>query len=250
MLNAAKQGKDIKGMVEALKSGHTLSNYYKDAHVYDCRNTIQGATPGGRDPKDANISNIKEDIIFLGDSRTIAYDSIKSYLGFNSQKETIYAKVSTGYDDWFRSQMSSAQSKVNNNKDKTFAITVNYGVNSKGSYKQFCDYYDSFLSKIDSKHSFYLVSVNPIYESKVKYYKESNTNANVEKFNNYMKTTCMNQLQSKHSQKIYYCDVYGSIPISEWISRNYISSGDGIHYTKEGSKYIYEYTKKCIAINE
>jgi hypothetical protein len=103
---------------------------------------------------------------------------------------------------------------------------------------------------MDKKHSFYIISVNPINESKVTYYKSSNTNANVEIFNNYMRNTCINQIkQNSPNVKIYYCDVYGSIPISSWISNGYIA-GDGIHYTKEGSKYIYEYTKKCIAMNE
>ena len=65
-----------------------------------------------------------------------------------------------------------------------------------------------------------------------------------------MRNTCINQLRTNHPQtNIQYCDVYGSLPISEWQSRNYIT-GDGIHYTKEGSKYIYEYTKKCVAFYE
>lgn len=250
MKRAAREGKDILGMVEALKSGHKLSGFYKDAHVYDCRNTIAGSS-SNVDPDDADPSNINSNIIYLGDSRTIAYDSIKSYLGFDDNKEFIYAKVSTGYDDYFRSQMSSAQSKINSNKDKTFAVTVNYGVNAKSAYKSFCDYYDSFLKKIDKKNPFIIISVNPIDESSVTYYKDSNTNSNVDKFNNYMKDTCINQLRTNNpGYKIYYCDVNKSLSINEWVSRKYISSRDGIHYTKAGSKYIYDYTKKCVAIYE
>lgn len=249
--NNSAKGKDLLGMVEGLKSGHTLSGYYKDAHVYDCRNTIAGATITTSDPSTADINNIKSNIIYLGDSRTIAYSSIKTYLGFNDSKETIYAKVSTGYDEYFKSQMSGALNKINNNKDKTYAITVNYGVNSKGAYKSFCDYYDNFLSKVDKKNMFIIVSVNPIWESKVTYYKDSNTNANVDKFNDYMKGTCLNQLKTNHpGYKIYYCDSNKAISLNDWTSKGYINSGDGIHYTKEGSKYVYEYTKKCVAAYE
>ena len=73
---------------------------------------------------------------------------------------------------------------------------------------------------------------------------------NIEKFNDYMKTTCISQIKS-HSPnaKVYYCDSYGSLPISKWISNKYISD-DGIHYTNEGYKYIYEYTKKCVAAHK
>ena len=143
--------------------------------------------------------------------------------------------------------MNSAKSLLNSNKNKTYDITVNYGVNAKSSYKSFCDYYDNFIKEMDKKHSFYIVSVNPFDEKNVAYYKDSNTNANIEKFNNYMKDTCINQIKNNNpNAKVYYCDVYGSIPLSKWVSNNYISS-DGIHYTKEGYKYIYEYTKKCIA---
>ena len=135
-------------------------------------------------------------------------------------------------------------------KEKSFVVTVNYGVNAKGAYKSFCDYYDNFIKNIDNKNSFYIVSVNPFDENNVAYYKDENKNSKVEVFNNYMKSSCINQIKKNNpNSKVYYCDVYGSLPISKWVNNKYISD-DGIHYTKEGSKYIYEYTKKCIASHQ
>ena len=249
MKKAAREGKDMLGILEAMKSGHEQSGYYKNANIYDCRNLIEGAKTE-EDVSKIDIANLNANIIYLGDSRIKAYEHIKNYLGIDDSKETIYAKSSTGYDDYFKSHMNSAKSLLNSNKDKTYDITVNYGANAKGAYKSFCDYYDSFIQGMDKKHSFYIVSVNPFDEAHVAYYRESNTNANIEKFNDYMKNTCINQIKS-HSPnaKVYYCDTYGSIPISKWVSSNYISS-DGIHYTNEGYKYIYEYTKKCIAAHK
>ncbi len=62
-----------------------------------------------------------------------------------------------------------------------------------------------------------------------------------------MKSTCISRIKEKTPDaQVYYCDSYGSIPLNEWISRKYIGE-DGIHYTTEGSKYIYNYTKKCVA---
>ena len=243
MEKASKEGKDLLGMVEALKDNHTLKYFYKDAQLYDCRNLNSSS--------EDNTPNTTTDknIIYAGDSRFVAFEGMKSSLGFNDSKETIYAKVSTGYDQYFKEHMNSAKSQINNNKDKTYAIAVNYGVNSKGSYKSFCDYYEGFMKDINNKNALYLISVNPINESNVSYYRSENTNAKVETFNNYMKNTCINQIKTNvPGSKVYYCDVYGSLPISEWISRGYIS-GDGIHYTNEGSKYIYTNIKKCIANN-
>lgn len=120
-----------------------------------------------------------------------------------------------------------------------YAITVNYGVNSKRAYKGFCEVYKSFVNNMDKKNQFYIVSVNPFDESKVKAYKDDNTNEKVEIFNDYMKNTCINEIKANNpSAEVYYCDVYGSIPLEKWASNNYISD-DGIHYTTEGSKCIY-----------
>lgn len=234
MKKATNEGKDILGIVEALKSGHTQTSYYKDANVYDCRNLIEG-----QDIDDVDINNINRNIIYLGDSRIQMFRDIKNELGFNDNKESIYARFSTGYDDYFRSHIISAKDEINSNKDKSYAITVNYGVNSKRAYKGFCEVYKSFVNNMDKKNQFYIVSVNPFDESKVKAYKDDNTNEKVEIFNDYMKNTCINEIKANNpSAEVYYCDVYGSIPLEKWASNNYISD-DGIHYTTEGSKYIY-----------
>ena len=103
---------------------------------------------------------------------------------------------------------------------------------------------------MDKKHHFYIVSVNPFNERNVKYYKNSNTNANLEIFNNYMKNTCISKIKANSPDaQIYYCDVYGSISLSDWVNKGYIT-GDGIHYTKAGSKYIYDTTMNCVASHQ
>ncbi len=243
----AREGRDILGMVESLKSGHELSGYYKNAHLYDCRNLIEGSHTEEHS-NTGNLDNIN--IIHLGDSRVQAYKDIKKYLEFDDTKESIYARYSTGYDDYFKSHMNSAKSEMNKNPNKTYAVTVNYGANAKRAKKGFCDYYDNFIKNMDKKNQFYIVSVNPFDESKVTAYKDDNKNSKVEEFNNYMKDTCINQIKANNpSAKVYYCDVYGSISLEKWASSGYINS-DGIHYTKEGSKYIYEQTKKCIASHQ
>ncbi len=245
MKKAAKENKDLLGMVEALKSGHELAHFYSKANVYDCRNLAEGQAMN----EDVDISKINRNIIYLGDSRIQAFRNIKDDLGFDDSRESIYARFSTGYDDYFKSHMNSAKSEMNSHKDKSYAVTVNYGVNAKRTYPGFCDYYQGYVKNMDPKNQFYIVSVNPFDEAKVKYYKDDNTNAKVEKFNDYMKNTCIPLIKEKApNSQVFYCDVYGSISLDEWSKRGYVGD-DGIHYTTAGSKYIYNEIKKCVAKN-
>ena len=255
---ASKNGTNYIDIIEKdIRNSNTRdSGGYKTARVYDCRNLIDSGIVKNPNGDAANTNdddsdvNVNKNIIYLGDSRINAFKKIKEALGFDDKKETIYAKVSTGLDDDFRSHMKSAKSQLTQNSDKTYAVTANYGVNSISRYKGFCDTYDSFVKSMDKKNEFYIVSVNPFDESKIVKYKSINTNANVETFNNYMKSTCINQIKSNSPDaKVYYCDTYGSIPVEEWVSNGYIGN-DGVHYTKEGSKYIYNQIKKCVASNE
>lgn len=243
----AQKNEDFRDILEAMRSGHTLDYRYKNATLYDCRNLLEENQSSGNENAelDENLN-----IIHTGDSRTDGYRIYKDYIGIDSNKETIYSKAGTGYDDDFKSHMNSAKKRMKNNPDKTYAVTVNYGVNSKSAYKSFCDYYVNFVKDMDKKNSFYIVSVNPFDESKVTSYKQSNTNANVEIFNNYMKNECINRIKSEvPDAKVHYCDVYGSMPLDKWASSGYVNK-DGIHYTIEGYKYIYNETKKCIARNQ
>ena len=160
MKNAAKEGKNLNGMIQALKDNHDLKNFYKDANLYDCRNlkTTEDQTP---------TTTVDKNIIYAGDSRFSAFRGIKSYRGWDDSKEKLYSKVGARYDDDFKSHMSSAKWDINKNKDKTYAVAVNYGVNAKSAYKSFCDYYEGFMKNVDSKTELYLVSVNPFNEKNV-----------------------------------------------------------------------------------
>ena len=243
---AGSQGKSYVEILEdIINSGNDDAYYYKNARVYDCRNLIENGT---FEPKDnISTSDISSNIIYLGDSRVEAYKNIKSELGFDDKTESIFATGGAKYDDRFWANMTDAKNLITSHKDKTYAITVNYGVNAPTTMLGFCDFYVDFVNSIDRKNKFIIVSVNPFDESISVYYELDNRNENIEKFNNYMKTTCINRIKEKTpNAQVYYCDVYGSLPLSEWVSKKYISD-DGIHYTTAGYKYIYDYTKKCVA---
>jgi len=246
---AGKKGTDYVEILEnVIKSGNELSGFYKNARVYDCRNLIEDGTI--ESPNGTSSNSVKSNIIFLGDSRIEAYKGIKGALGFNDSTEAIFATSGAKYDERFISNMNGAKSLINSNKGKTYSVTVNYGVNAPGTYRGFCDYYVDFVGGLNTKNKFIIVSVTPFDESKSVYYDPDDRNEKVVEFNNYMKSTCISRIKEKNpNNQVYYCDVYNSLPINEWVSRKYISD-DGIHYTTEGSKYIYNYIKKCVALHD
>ena len=230
---------------KVIKSGNDDAYNYRTARVYDCRNLVEDGTIEA--PEGMQTNNSPSNIIYLGDSRIDAYKGLKNALNFNDKTESIYATSGAKYDEHFFSNMEDAKKLINSNKNKTYAITVNYGVNAPGTYRGFCDSYVDFVSKIDKKNKFIIVSVNPFDESKSVYYQLDDRNEVIEEFNKYMKSTCISRIKEKNpNSQVYYCDVYGSIPLKEWVKRKYISD-DGIHYTTEGYKYIYNYTKKCVS---
>ena len=142
--------------------------------------------------------------------------------------------------------MHKAESKVKDNPDKTFAVTANYGVNALRMASSFCGRYKTLVQRIGNDNQFYIVSVNPVNDKDSRWAK----NDAIEKFNDYMINTCVDLIQNEvPGSQVFYCDVYGSLTIDEWISNKYIKE-DGVHYTDEGNKYIYESIKRCIAINE
>ena len=243
---AGSKGMSFVDILEKeIKSGNDDAYAYKTARVYDCRNLVDDGTIEPIEDVDSN--SINNNIIYLGDSRTEAYKGLKSFLNIDDSKESIFATSGAKYDERFFSDMNAAKELIKSNKNKTYNVTVNYGVNAPTTMLGFCDYYVDFVSWLDKKNNFIIVSVNPFDESKSVYYSLDNRNEGIEKFNNYMKNTCINRIKEKSpNAKVYYCDIYGSIPLNEWVKRNYIQE-DGVHYTNDGYKYIYNYTKKCIA---
>ena len=182
-----------------------------------------------------SLKPINRKILWLGDSRTQAYGSIKNELGFDDEKEAIYARYNTGWDDFFHNQLNFARSDINNSSEG-FAVTVNYGINALYRKNHFCYDYQQFVKNtIRDNDQFYIISVTPSLPD----------DGRVEEFNNYMKNTCLNSINKDYpSKQAFYCDIYNIMPIEEW--KKYISE-DGDHYNTEGYKIIYNEIKKCIS---
>lgn len=176
---------------------------------------------------DNNTSQNSSGNIFIGDSRT---NGIKLNVSLPSS-DKVYAKDNANKSD-FLNHASEVKSFLNSSPNQKYNIVLNYGVNDLHS--DYCTLYKDFINSIDSKHNIYVVSVNPVNDNISIYAK----NSNIVSFNQKIKT-CMSSISN-----VSYCDVYNKADTNTWNS-TYIST-DGIHYTKEGYKFIHSSIVSCI----
>ena len=179
-------------------------------------------------------------IIMVGDSRTVGLcNSVYgisvsncSTLGFKKDNNTFISLTSTAYD-WFSSKaLPEIKKQLNSNEEST--VFINMGTNrlddltnQANSYAK--DYND--LAKTYPKANIVAISVTPIIDSKVSYYKNVNLDSNVVKFNN--------QLKSKISSDVIYCDVYSKV-------KGKVDASDGVHYDTASYKLINDEMMNCI----
>ena len=179
-------------------------------------------------------------IIMVGDSRTVGLcNSVYgisvtncSTLGYKKDNNTFISLTSTAYD-WFSSKaLPEIKNQLKSNEKST--VFINMGTNrlddltnQANSYAK--DYND--LAKSYPKANIIAVSVTPIIDSKVAYYKDVNLDSNVVKFNN--------QLKSKISSDVIYCDVYSKV-------KGKVDASDGVHYDTASYKLINDEMMNCI----
>lgn len=147
------------------------------------------------------LFNNYEEIVFIGDSRTVGLSNVVT-----NSKITFLAEIGKGLS-WLKEQNISKFNKNNT------LILVNLGVNDLGNI----DKYVSYLKSLNIKNLYY-ISVYPVDEYKESLNGYSIENNSIEKFNNIIK------------ENFNYIDVYS------YLKDNGFETKDGIHY--ENSSYI------------
>ena len=161
---------------------------------------------------------------YLGDSRTVGMSST-----LDSNEKSI-AKVSGNYTD-FITHSSSLKNELYNKTD-SYNIVLNYGVNDLYNSSKYCTGYKDLASSLGSNYKIYVVSVNPVDDSKG----WNATNKDINSFNSSIKS-CISGVSNMK-----YCDVSSKATTSAW--KNYLS--DGLHYTNDGYKFIHSKIKECM----
>ena len=191
--------------------------------------------------KDSNISSSYTDWCWVGDSRTVglaiaALD--KTPTGNSSDTiidDTVVAKVGEGYSWWASDAMKSTREKVE--ALKGYNIVFNFGVNDLVA-STYIDYYTSLPDSFYENNNVIFMSVNPVCHEKSKVYTKV-TNSDIIVFNNELKSA----IESKGVWVDTFKDVFG-VEVSasgDTFKDTGMFTEDGLHYTTDTYKLIYEY---------
>ncbi len=161
---------------------------------------------------DNNEDNCKTGYIFIGDSRFVGMNDACGIS--DTENRFVIAMIGEGYDFLVNTALQEAEDIVNENSDITnWKYIVCLGVNDLYNVNKYIDKYNELKSTVD----LVLVSVNPIE------YHSSITNENIDEFNN----------KIKNIEGIQYIDTNYTLCTEGF------STVDGIHYTSDTYKLIY-----------
>ena len=168
---------------------------------------------------------IHSNTTIIGDSRMVG---LCSYSWYKAENGTCIAKEGIGYD-WFISYAINDLAGVENAKKEN--IVVNLGVNDLYNINNYISKYKELANNEWKESKIFILSVNP---TKGGY---DHLNEEIDSFNK--------KLMESFSEydNIYYCDS------NSYLKNNGFTTSDGLHYTNETSKLIYEEIKKCISNN-
>lgn len=155
--------------------------------------------------------------IFVGDSRTVGMGSAT---GTSSK---CIAKVGEGYSWYISTAEAKLKAKLKKNPKAT--VVINLGVNDIANYQNYISRYKK-LMKAYPKAKIYIMSVNPV-DKKYDWgwLSCSSMKSKIKTFNKKMKAAFPNN----------YIDCY------TYLTKKGFSTVDGIHYTTETYKKIYNY---------
>ncbi len=187
-----------------------------------------GSTSNNNSSNSSNNSDtsVKNYTIFIGDSRTVG---MCQSVSIGSNADCTIAEVGKGYQ-WLSSSDILGKIKSKLTEHPNSYVAINMGVNDVGNVNSYAKLYND-LANTYSKAKIVAISVNPVNDSKAKSYGYYVTDSQVVNFNN--------SLKSQLNNSIYYCDVYSKII-------NNFDTTDGLHYTNDTYKKIYDEIRKCL----
>ena len=204
---------------------------------------VYKSTPTTKSGTKEKSAKIKNNTLFVGDSRTYAMCNKNKSIGYDLCENNEYiAEIGMQYS-WF---VNTAIPKVNAKiKSKEYNIVILMGVNgigttSSGGKSEAEKYFNKILSLAKNEwknQTVIFVSVNPCDDRKAAASGYSIKQVGIDAFNNYIS----NKINDANLSNFKYCDTTSELKMSE------IDSGDGLHYNENGYKKIYNTIKnKCL----
>lgn len=162
-------------------------------------------------------SNVNKVIYFIGDSRTVGLE--QSLTDEEKSNLIFIAEVGVGYN-WLTSDTIAKEIEA---IEPGSRVVVNLGVNDLYNVEKYVQYYELLEER---GLEIYYMSVNPVIDGCC-----NASNEEIDEFNSYFQ------------EKERYVDTNHSFD-GCWIQR------DGLHYTKEGYRVIYERLMEVLKENE
>lgn len=198
--------------------------------------TTFASASGARE--DAEIQQLKAQssesaVVFVGDSRTVGMRNT-IYSSLDRDNEFFIAESGQGYS-WLKSTgLPSLKNTISSHKEITdWTIVTNLGVNDTDDADKYVETYKKLMDEFKGNNrsvTMYVVSVNPVDESKCK----SVTNSEIEEANRIFESGFDDY------DDIRYID-------SNTYVKKIISAPDGLHYTDSTYRSIYTYILKTIS---
>lgn len=178
---------------------------------------------------DNNVSK-KDFTILVGDSRMVG---LCGSVTLKENTDCSVAKGSMGAD-WFKSTAVTSIKNILEKHPESY-IVIYMGTNDLGAIDSATTTYADYEKKLADEYpkaKVVVVSVTPIIDDNVKYYRSIVTDANAVKFND--------TLKPKLNSNILYCDIHDQIKNSE------CNASDGVHYDTNTYKRIYDAILGCL----
>lgn len=230
-----KQEKEAKEALEKRKSNIEAANQHAEEEIRKNKENYKKKEQEKNDSVSSNNndeqagSNNAYGSLFIGDSRTVG---LAQQLGLGAT-DKVFA-TSGGAMNEFNSDISKAINIIEANPSKRYNLVLNYGVNNTS--QDWVSAYKNVIERVNGKANILVVSVNPCNESIARYCR----NSNIEALNNKLRNNFANGYSN-----VKYCDTYTPfVRTPNYVKM--IETTEGIHYTNEGSKFIYSKINQCL----
>ena len=181
-------------------------------------------------------------VIITGDSRV---DQIRDNNSLNKPFNFVFVSKGGSKIDWFQNvALNRIRQTLNNNNNNSYYIVTNMGVNDLNNKNyngdEIAQKYLKLYQQLAEDYpnvKIYVLSVNPIDESKINDFWNDNvrTNKKIQTFNKTLKEG----IENSDTTNMFYCNSNKSLTFK---------TDDGLHYTKETNQKIVDYiVEKCIS---
>ena len=213
------QGQKTESEAEAAISALRETAAEEDTETITEAQTSQDAA--GFSFSNPEFSGPVPSVIWVGDSRTLGMQKAVA------NSDVYIGAAGEGYDWFVETGLDEMRSAIEEHPDSV--IVFNFGVNDYDNMENYLALYEKLFEEYPDKH-FYFLAVNPIDPELC----ENITNEEIADFNDHLRRLSPDS----------YIDSYTQIKAAE------IQTIDGVHYSQDDYRFIYDYAIRQIAAKE